>query len=335
MDKTLTSKRLVRGAFESADLPRLPFVPWVFTHAARLEQIPVRRMFADPTQYTKCLQNARKLYGYDAVIGGFDPSLELEICGYRVSWRGDYEAPVTSPGPEFDFGRLQGINVENAARTGRFGTVIESLRRIKMVSGQDLALAAVVTGPLSFLAGLTGSDPLKDMAEKPEETIKTIEAAAGFLLKVIQVYCQMELDIIVIADKLMAALPAAHISRLQSVLSPVVNMVRFYNTFSVLLPGEATPGSISGLIDLGFDGIIAAGIDVATWHELKGGRSCVLGKAIPARVLNSGSGELQTYLEANLPGKVETDVFITTDWEVPPEIPPDNIHLAVRMISGH
>src|SRR4030043_1945426 len=102
MDKMITSKRLVRGAFESADLPRVLFRSWIFTHAARLEQIPVRRIFDDPTQYTKCLQNAQKLYGYDAIISSFDSSLETEICGYPVNWRGDYEAPTTSPQPQLD-----------------------------------------------------------------------------------------------------------------------------------------------------------------------------------------------------------------------------------------
>jgi uroporphyrinogen-III decarboxylase len=330
-----TSKKLVRGAFESAELPRLPFLPWVFTHAARLEQIPVSRMFADPTQYTKCLQNARKLYGYDAIIGGFDDSLELEICGCPVSWRDHYETPAVSPRPEFDLGRLQDTNVENAAGTGRFGTVIESLRRVKLVSGQDLALATVVTGPLTLLAGLTGRDPLRDLTERPEEAIKTIEMAAGFLLKVVQVYCQLELDLIVIADKLMAVLPADHLSRMPSVLSPIINLVRFYNTYSVLLPGEPSPDNIAGLIDLGFDGIVAPGIDAATWQELKAGRPCVLGKAIPNRVLNSSSGELQAYLETNLLKKGEADMFITTDWEVAPETTPDNMHLLTRMISGH
>jgi uroporphyrinogen decarboxylase len=335
MDKMNTSKRLVRGAFESADLPRLPFVPWIFTHAARLEQIPVRRVFADPTQYTKCLQNARKLYGYDAIISSFDSSLEKEICGCPVNWRGDYEAPTTSPQPQFDFGRLKNINIESASKTGRFGTVIESLRRINRVSGPDLALAAVVTGPLTLTAGLTGRDPIKDFTERPAEVIQAIEAVAGFLLKVVQVYCQLELDIIVIADRLMSVFPAAHLSWLRSTFSPILNIVRFYNAFSVLLPGESSPGNLANLLDLGFDGIVAAGIDLTTWNRLKGGRSCILGKAIPSHLLTSGLRELQTYLEAALPGKIESGVFLTTDWEVPLDTPPENIHLVMNMISKH
>jgi uroporphyrinogen decarboxylase len=335
MDKMITSKGLVRGAFESADLPRLPFIPWLFTHAARLEQIPVRRIFADPTQYTKCLQNARKLYGYDAIIGSFDSSLEMEICGNPINWRGDYEAPTTSPRPGFDFGRLKDINVESASKTGRFGTVIESLRRINRVSGPNLALAAVVTGPLTLTAGLTGRDPIKDLAERPEEVIKAIEAAAGFLLKVVQIYCQLELDIIAIADRLMPVFPAAHLSWLQSTFSPILNMVRFYNAFSVLLPGESSPENLANLIDLGFDGIVDAGIDLTTWNRLKGGRSCILGKAIPSHLLTSEPKELKAYLETHLQGGIEPGSFLTTDWEVPPDTLPDNVHLIMKMISKH
>ena len=335
MDNTLTPKRMVRGVFEGADLPRLPFIPWIFTHAARLEQVPVRRMFADPTQYTKCLQNAQKLYGYDAIISGFDSSLETEICGHPVNWRCDYEAPATSPKPQFDFGRLKDINIENAGKTGRFGTVIESLRRINRVSGPNVALAAVVTGPLTLAAGLTGRDLIKDLVEKPEEVTRAIEAAAGFILKVVQVYCQLELDIIAIADRLMSVFPAAHLSWLHSTFSPILNIVRFYNAFSVLLPGESSPDNLANLIDLGFDGIVASGIDSNTWHKIKGGRSCILGKAIPSHFLTSGLGELQTYLETAIPGKIEPGVFLTTDWEVPSDTPPEHIHLVMNMISKH
>jgi uroporphyrinogen-III decarboxylase len=331
----ITPKRLVRGVFESADLPRLPFIPWVFTHAARLEQIPVRRIFAEPTQYTKCLQNAQKLYGYDAIISSFDSSLEMEICGCPIIWRGDYEVPATRPDPGFDLGRLRDINVESAGKMGRFGTVIESLRRINRVVGSELALAAVVNGPLSLIAGLTGRDPIKEFAERKEEAIRATEAAAGFLLKVVQIYCQLELDVIAIVERPIVFCSPDQLSWLRSIFSPIVNMVRFYNAFSILLPGESSLNNINNLLDLGFDGIIAPGIAVNTWLKIRSGRSCILGKAIPARLLNSGLRELQTFLETYLSEITGPGVFLTTDWELPPETPPDNIHLLMNMICKH
>jgi len=333
MNNEITSKKLVRGVFESADLPRLPFIPWIFTHAARLEQIPVQRIFNDPTQYVKCLQNTRKLYGYDTIASSFDPSLEMEICGCPINLRGDYEVPAISPRPDFNFGYLNDVDVEGASKTGRFGTVIESLRRINMVSGPSLALAAVVSGPLTITAGLTGRALVEDFTEKPEETMKTVEATAVFLLKVVQIYCQLQLDIIVIVDRLMAVLPTAYLSWLKSTLSPIINNIRFYNSYSVLLPGESLPEKLTGLVALGFDGVIAPGIDLNTWNRLKGGQSCILGKAIPSNLLASNKEELQGYLEILLKAGIERGTFLTTDWEVPPDTPPENIHLIMNMIS--
>ncbi len=329
----ITPKRLVRGVFESANLPRLPFIPWVFTHAARLEQIPIRSIYAEPTKYTKCLQNAQKLYGYDAIIGSFDPSLEMEICGCPITWKGDYEAPTASPNPQFDLEQLKDINVESAVRTGRFGTVLESLRRINTVAGQNLALVATVDGPLTLIAGLTGRDPLNDFAEKPQETARDIEAAAEFLLKVVQVYCQLELDIITFVERPIVFCSSDLLSCLCSTLSPIVNTVRFYNAFSVLLTGESSPDNLTDVLNFGFDGIVAPGIDVETWNRIKGGRPCVLGQAIPARILNSDATELQTYLKTHLPKSPESGVFLTTDWELPSDTPPDNVHLLINMIS--
>jgi len=333
MDKAITSKGLVRGVFDSVDLPRLPFIPWVFSHAARLEQIPLRRMCGDSTQYVKCLQNARKLYGYDAVTSSFDSSLEMEICGCAINWKGDYEAPVASPRPAFDFDSLNDINVEITDKAGRFGTVVESFRRINMVLGPNVAMAAVVTGPLTLTASLLGRDLIQDLLGKPEEVMKAIEATTGFLLKVVQVYCQLKPDIIAIADRLVGALPLVHIPWLNAIFSPVVNTVRFYNAFCVLLPGDSSPDSLANLIGLGFDGIVTAGIDLTIWNKLKGGRTCILGKAIPSRFLSSERKELHGYLETYLQGGIEPGVFLTTDWEVPPDTPPDNVHLIMNMIS--
>jgi uroporphyrinogen-III decarboxylase len=324
MDRSFTSKQLVRRLFEGTELPRPPVIPWVFSHAARLEQVPLRRMYAEPTQYVRCLQGARKLYGYDAIIGGFDPSIEAEIAGCPVAWGGDYEIPTARPQPAFDFSGLGNIDVESAARKGRFGTVIESLRRINTVLGASIGLAAVVSGPLSLAAALTGRDMIKELAEKPEAAAGVVEAAAGFILRLVQVYCQLELDIIIIVDRLVPLLPAARLSWLSSLLSPLINTVRFYNSYSVLLPGTA-PDS-NALVELGFDGIVAP-VDS---ESPKG----IVGKAIPAQVFRSKPAEFQDWLKTNLPALAGPGVFITTDGEVPPETPPDNLHLLMNTIRG-
>jgi len=331
VNNAFSSKQLVRGVFEGADLPRLPVIPWVFTHAARLEQVPVRRMYSDPSQYVKCLQNSRKLYGYDAIISCFDASLEAEICGCTVTWGNDNECPVISPGPAVDFNRIASIGQEDIEKAGRFRTVIESFRRINMVSGPTLAMTAVVTGPVALTSSILGKDPVRAFTENPDEAKRNIELAAGFLLKQIQVYCQLEPDIIAVADSMIPLLPPEHLVWLNSALSPILNTVRFYNAFSVLLPGEL-PHDPASLVDLGFDGLVVPEIYFDSWDKIRNGRNCILGIAVPSPVLTGGKHELQQYLESNLSGRPGQGIFLTTGWEVPPNTPPDNIYLVMKMV---
>ena len=207
-------------------------------------------------------------------------------------------------------------------RKGVSRTVLESLRRINTILGASVGLAAVVSGPLTLAQTLTGKDIIKELAEKPD-TAGAVEAAAGFILKLVQVYCQLELDIIVVADRLVSLLPAGRLGWLSSLFSPLVNTVRFYNSYSVILPGTAP--DLSALAGLGFDGIVAP-VDAKS----PGG---IVGKAIPVEALRSKPAEFQGWLKANLP-LAGPGIFLTTDWEVPPETPPDNFHLLMNTIRG-
>jgi len=87
------------------------------------------------------------------------------------------------------------------------------------------------------------------------------------------------------------------------------------------------------MVDLGLDGVIASGVDFNTWNDIRSGRQCVLGRAIPVSLFTSEPEELQGYVEKNRKGNVERGVFITTDWEVMADTPPDAIHFFMKMIS--
>src|SRR3972149_7483653 len=81
-----SSKELVRDLFQLRELERVPFIPWVCSFAAQLEQIPVEAMLSDAGLLSRSLLNAQALFRYDAIANVFDPSLEAEACGCAIDW---------------------------------------------------------------------------------------------------------------------------------------------------------------------------------------------------------------------------------------------------------
>ena len=69
-----SSKELSRGLFELRDLARVPFIPWVCSFAAQLEQVEIEEMLSDAGLLSRSLMNAQKLFGYDAIVSVFDTS---------------------------------------------------------------------------------------------------------------------------------------------------------------------------------------------------------------------------------------------------------------------
>lgn len=121
-----TSKKLVRDLFRLSELPRLPFIPWVSTFAARLEQISVKEMLSDPTTLSKSLENAQKLFGYDAIISVFDPSLEAEACGCRIAWGAEGELPTVIGHPLMEGATIEDLDFSEIEKRGRLPIILES-----------------------------------------------------------------------------------------------------------------------------------------------------------------------------------------------------------------
>ncbi|UCC16314.1 MAG: hypothetical protein JSU58_08065, partial [Dehalococcoidales bacterium] len=72
------SRELVTNFFEGKTTERPPFLPWVCSFAARLEQVTVKTMLSDPGVLSRALSNTHKLFGYDVILNHFDPALEAE-----------------------------------------------------------------------------------------------------------------------------------------------------------------------------------------------------------------------------------------------------------------
>ncbi len=322
-------REVVKKVFFGGELAWIPFMPWVCIHAARLEQLPVPKMLSDPVLLARALDNAQKLYGYDVVANIFDPTIEAEACGCPIKWTGDRELPSLEAHPPID--NLSYGDISDIKNRGRLPAVLEATRRLKITLGRTVAIAGVVTGPFTLASHLKGHDIADALDSDPEPAKSIVELAGKVCLEVCKSYCELEPDIIVLAESLMPKLPVGYLPLALSVLRPVVNLIRFYNSVPLLLAHGCSRDSLELLTKMEVDGMVVdASIEADVRQKLP---NCVVGRTISASVLEGPKEPLRARIEDYLGGN-RRGVFISTDWQVPYDAPPENIHEIMKSIKG-
>ena len=150
-------RELFANLFQMRTLSRVPFIPWVTSFAAKLEQIPVKEMLSDATLLSRSLQNAQKLFGYDGITIVFDSTLEAEACGSEIKWSDSGKLPEVVSYPLAKGARVEDLDISDLEKRGRIPVVLETVKRLSILKGKELPLLGVITGPIT-LAKLLGCD---------------------------------------------------------------------------------------------------------------------------------------------------------------------------------
>jgi len=322
-----TSKERIKKVFSGVKPSSVPFMPWVCIHAARVDQLPLQKMLSDPSLLARGLQSAHKLYGYDMGINIFDPTIEAEACGCAVQWPDDRELPVLKDHPPID--QMSEDAISNLRSRGRLPVVLEATKRLKVNLGRTVAVAGVVTGPFAVASHLTGRKIIDELETHPEGAKKVIELAGRVCLEVCKSYCDLELDLIGLADSILPQLPIRHLPLALSVLKPLVNVIRFYDAVPILLARGCTKDSVELLTKVEVDGMVVDGGLESDLREKA--PDCVVGKAISLPLLQGPKENLIAHLQDCLKGD-RRGLFISTEWQVPYDTPPENIHAIMKSI---
>ncbi|MFC1901432.1 uroporphyrinogen decarboxylase family protein [Chloroflexota bacterium] len=331
----LTSRQLIQRFFTQGTVPRAPFIPWIFTHAARLEQILVRQMFGDPNQYAMAIRNAQKLYGYDAIVNVFDPSLEAEACGCPVTWGGNYELPAVAAHPFCVSNRIPEVDIAAIEQKGRLPVVLEATRRMKTVMGRTMAIVGVVTGPLALATRLLGTDIIAEMDRNPEEAGRVLDFAGQVVAKVCRAYCELEPDIIAVADDLLLKVPSPHHAAAASPFGTFCSLARFYNAGSLLITaGGGSGDNLEILAGLDFDGVAVGNVSLASLKQANLRAGLVQGAAIPLPVLAANDEEMDRFVSELAETAGKTRFFFTTVAEVPAETAPERMHALIKTLAS-
>jgi uroporphyrinogen decarboxylase len=332
----INGKELLRQVFSASPLQRIPSVPLLCSHAARLEQISTKEMLTDPTQLSKALQNAQTLYNYDAVTCVFDPTLEAEACGCQVFWGDHYEMPTVAALSTGDPTEISRIDINDITKRGRLPVVLEAALRLKIVLGRRVAIIGVVTGPFTLAASLIGADIIQEFEAKNEQAQSALAVAGKVAIEMCKAYCNLEIDGVMVADKFASRLPVKHSDKLRSMFAPLWNIVRFHNGYSILLTEKGDSNALESLCSSGADAVAA--VFTTGFIELKtmiaNKSNMVFGTAIPSTLLSGGATELEEYMTNYLRAGIDRRSFLTTEGEIPSKTSPEHIHGIMKAITS-
>ena len=327
-----TSRELVRGLFEGKDTASIPFIPWISSFAAQLEQVPVSKMLSDAGLLSRALINSQKLFGYDAIINVFDPSLEAEACGCRINWSDGGVLPEVISHPLNEGVSVEELNVSGFEKKGRLPVVIDATKRLHIIKGKEVAIACLVTSPLTLAVHLKGKSVLDDLNQGKEEATEIVETTGSIVLKLCRIYCEIGIDLIVIVDEMLGQTSSEVIQTMASPLKSIWNVVKFYDVHSLLLTKDCTDKLIEPIFNLQAEGVAVSGdFSYTKLKETAQRYNSCFARTIP---LSSLSGTVTRVGDSTIDclSKREKGLFLSTEWDVPYTTDVNNMHEIMRVI---
>ncbi len=326
----MTSKELVKGMFKGDRAGKVPFIPWLSSFAARLEQITPERMFGDPGLLAKATRNAQQLYGHDAVVSIFDPSLEAEACGCTLAWAGG-GAPSVISHPMVEGIGVDEIDPSQLIKKGRVPIALEATRQLKLTIGERVAVVAVVTGPLTLAEHLMGGSVHDTLSQDPGKAEKAVSFAARVARELCTRYCELNVDAVAVADEHLGELKPELIRKVGSRLTPIWNITRFYRISSVILTRNAKKEQAEAICGMGADGVVL-GTSLSSGDVVRRANQRI-GFALPLAVLSGQESDFEGRLSQCLPQTSAAYDFWTTEWDVPADTPVQNMYNLAQVMK--
>lgn len=318
----ISPRETVRAVFENRSVPKPPFIPWISSFAAGLEQVSTEEMLGDPGVLSNSLLNCQRLFGYDAIAVVLDDTLEAEACGCDVEWSDAGGKPrVVSHALE---ARDTVVDLPDLVKRGRIPLVAEACRRIIKLAGKQVAVLGVVTGPMRLMEHLFGEGCAGGLAEGSGRALSALETSTRVCVQVARQFGEMGVDGIVLADRSIGSADRRLYPALGASLKSISNVIHFYGIRSLLLTTGTRAENAGYIAGLPTDGVsLGLNIDFANLRKVVQGRfmgvgidPCIMGEAF----------------DFPLDGELVRGVFLTTDWELPPETGVDAMHSLMAVL---
>jgi uroporphyrinogen-III decarboxylase len=307
---------MMKSLLQGNPQPRPLIVPIVFALGAKIENLSFRAYLDNPTKISNALRQIRTQLRTDGVSCYFDPLLEAEALGGAPEWdeanqtckirwpepaqKGDLPTHLHSP--------------EEAANSSRVRAAVEVIRRLNSLVRDEPLLMAGVSGPFTLAARLAGID-LGAMRQEQEPSESALEVAAAAITKIASAFVDAGANLIFIQERTLPFLSSHKCQNWASLLTPLFNIVRFYEALPVLhISGEsATAENVEVMLQQPWDAVLCSASEEFIARARGRDENLMFGCSVPLEALEASESSAARSLE--LSGIKPT--LVTTEGDVP------------------
>jgi uroporphyrinogen decarboxylase len=295
----MTKRERVDRAYALEPVDKLPFVPAVYEHKARLIGHSPSEVCRSLDLLHEALEKELEVYDPDALTVGLDVyNVEAEAVGCEVRYFGRspdvpaVAAPILE-GPS-ELGRLRR---PDPGRDGRMPLLVEAAARLRAAKGDDVAVRGAVTGPFSLACALAGTEEvLVATIEDPAFVRALLAFSAGVAVDFGRAFLAKGVEPILFDSKASPAAASPRVFRdfvlpaYRDVVIPGLRGAGARRT-PLIIGGDTTP-VLEELLETGAGQLLCdAGADLELFLRRCGEEERPLRVSVDARLVHTGRPE--------------------------------------------
>ncbi len=193
----MTNKERVLNAIRCIETDRIPWVPFVGSHAGALMGITAEEFFKSSDNIIDGVQMAIDRYRPDGIPVTFDLQIEAEVFGCQLKWA-DQNPPAVCSHPLCNGTKLEDLCVP-ASDSGRVKIVLDAARAIRKAN-PDIALYATITGPFTLALHLLGTDIFMKMFDDVDYVNRLLDFCKRVCFAMTDYYIGAGCDVVAVVD---------------------------------------------------------------------------------------------------------------------------------------
>ncbi|HKV05001.1 MAG TPA: uroporphyrinogen decarboxylase family protein [Candidatus Acidoferrales bacterium] len=311
--------QIIQGLLQGIAPPRPLFLPIVFSHGARVENIPLRAFLSNPTKISNALRQIRGRLRADGITCYFDPFLEAETLGAVVEWdaagqSASLHLPKHAGGGEMP----EGVPPGEPLRDSRVAVAVEVIRRLKALVRDDCVLMAGVTGPFTLGALLTHTASGSDVPPYREIPPAAMDLGAAVISGIAKAFVEAGADAILLREDVFPTLSVEDAADWAARLATTINIIRFYQALPVLLLTCARSVAANRELILGQPWECVVSTPLEGMHADRAAPGAVRGVALPVGAFEPGEAGEAVFEEAlHSMRSAPKPAIVTTAGDVP------------------